>query len=68
MHTPKTLEMCKKSMPCLIRQASKRAADRTSKTTTCFIYFIGSVAKTVLYLYFPYTSDSRLHQIKMKHE
>ena len=37
-HTPKTLEMCKKSMSCLIKKASRRAADRTSKTTTFFIF------------------------------
>ena len=37
-HTPKTLEMCKKSMSCLIKKASRRAADHTSKTTTFFIF------------------------------
>ena len=36
-------------MPCLIRKASRHAADHTSKTTTCFIYFIGSVVKIVYY-------------------
>ena len=69
LHTPKTLETCKKkSTPCLIRKASRSAADRTSKTTTCFIYFIGSVVKVVLYLHFLYTKDGRLHQVKTKHE
>ena len=58
----------KKSMPCLIRKASRRAADCMSKTATCFIYFIGSVVKTVLYLHFPYSKNGRLHQIKTKHE
>ena len=35
---PKTLETCKKSMPCLIQKASRYAADRTSKTTVFFIF------------------------------
>ena len=69
LHTPKTLETCnKKSTPCLSRKASRCAADRTSKTTMRFIYFIGSVVKIVLYLHFLYTKDGRLHQIKTKHE
>ena len=68
LHTPKTLEMCIKSTPCLIRKASRHAADCTSKTATCFSYFIGSVVKIVLYLHFLYTKDGRLHQIKTKHE
>ena len=38
LHTPKILEMCKKSMSCLIQKASSRATDRTSKTTTFFIF------------------------------
>ena len=38
LHIPKTLEMCKKSMPCLIKKASMCAANRTSKTTACFIF------------------------------
>ena len=37
-HTPKTLETCKKSTPCLIKKASRRAADRTSKTTMFLIF------------------------------
>ena len=68
LHMPKTLETCKKSMPCLIRKASRHAADCTSKTTTCFIYFIGLVVKIELCLHFLYTKDGRLHQIKTKHE
>ena len=60
--------MCKKSMPCLIRKASRRAADRTSKTATFFMYFIGLEVKIVLYLHFLYLKDGRFHQIKMKHE
>ena len=36
LHTPKTLETCKKSTPCLIQKASRCAADRTSKTTGFF--------------------------------
>ena len=39
LHTPKTLETCKKkSTPCLIQKASSCAADRTSKTTVFFIF------------------------------
>ena len=39
LHTPKTLEMCKKkSMPCLIQRASRCAAVCMSKTTTVFIF------------------------------
>ena len=37
LRTPKTIETCKKSTPCLIKKASRCAADRTSKTTTFFI-------------------------------
>ena len=38
LHTPKTLETCKKkSTPCLIKKTSRCEADRTSKTTTFFI-------------------------------
>ena len=36
LHTPKTLEMCKKSMPCLIEKASRYAADHTFKTFFIF--------------------------------
>ena len=36
--------------------------------TMCFVYFIGSLAKIVLYLHFLYTKDGRHHQIKTKHE
>ena len=50
-----------------MRKASSCVADRKSKTT-CFIYFIGSVVKIVLYLDFLCTKDGRLHQIKEKHE
>ena len=32
LHTPKTLETCKKSMPCLIKKASRCVIDRMSKT------------------------------------
>ena len=72
----------KKSTPCLIEKASRCATDRTSKTTFfvfCFLYntkilrenhvyccLIGSVVKIVLY--FLYTKDGRLRQIKKKHE
>ena len=38
LHTPTTLEACKKSTPCLIQKALRCAADRTSKTTTLFIF------------------------------
>ena len=38
LYTPKTLERTKKSTPCLIKNASRCAADRTSKTTTFFIF------------------------------
>ena len=38
LHMPETLEMCKKSMPCLIEKASRCAADCTSKRTTFFIF------------------------------
>ena len=38
LHTPETLEACKKTMPSLIKKASRCAADRTSKTTTFFIF------------------------------
>ena len=34
----KHLRRAKKSTPCLIKKASRRAADRTSKTTTFFIF------------------------------
>ena len=37
-HTSKRLETCKKSTPCLIKKASRRAADRTSKTTMFLIF------------------------------
>ena len=36
MHMP--LHMPKKSMPCLIKKASRCAADHTSKTTMLFIF------------------------------
>ena len=36
--TPKTLETCKQSTPCLTQKASRCAADRTSKKTTFFIF------------------------------
>ena len=82
---PKHYRCEKKSMPCLIKKASRCAADHMSKTTTFFIfrfykiqrsyekimcicYLIGSVVKIVLYLYFLYTKDERLQQIKKKHE
>ena len=53
LQTPTTLETSKKNRPCLIRKASRRAADRTSKITTCFIYFISSVVKIVfIYIFF----------------
>ena len=40
LHTPKTL---RKSTSCLIKKASRCAADRTSKTTTFFIFhFLGN--------------------------
>ena len=38
LHTPKTFEPSKKSMPCLINKASRCAAYRTSKTTTFLIF------------------------------
>ena len=38
LHTPKALEMCKKSMPCLLQKASRCAADCKSKTTMLFIF------------------------------
>ena len=38
LHTPKLLETCKKSTLCFIQKASRSAADRTSKTTTLFIF------------------------------
>ena len=68
LHMPKMLETCKKSTSCLIRKDSRHAAVHTSKTTTCSIYFIGSVLKIVLHLHFLYTKDGSLHQIKTKHE
>ena len=37
LHMPKTLETCKIT-PCFIQKASRCAADRTSKTTTLFIF------------------------------
>ena len=37
MHTPKTLEACKKIRPCLIKKASRCAADRTSKTNVFYV-------------------------------
>ena len=37
-HTPKTLDTCKKSTPCLVKKASRRVADRTSKTITFLIF------------------------------
>ena len=40
LHTPKTLETCKKSTPCLIQKASRCAADRTSKTTFFIFHFL----------------------------
>ena len=59
LHIPKTLEMCKKSMPCLIKKALRCVADCTSKATLfmstfykiqrsyekimCICYFISSV-------------------------
>ena len=36
LHMPKTLETCKKSTPCLIKKASRRVADHTSKTFFIF--------------------------------
>ena len=68
LHMPKTLEMCKKkTLPCLIRKASRHSADCTSKTRS-FLYFTGLVEKIVLYLQFLYTKNGRLHQIKTKDE
>ena len=40
LHTPKTLETCLKSTPCLIKKASRCAADRTSKTTFFIFHFL----------------------------
>ena len=37
-NTPKTLDMCKKSTPCLIQKASRCVSDHTSKTTMLFIF------------------------------
>ena len=37
-HMPKTLDTWKKSTRCLVRKASRRVADRTSKTTTFLIF------------------------------
>ena len=39
LRTPKTIETCKKSTPCLIKKASRCAADRTSKTTFFIFHF-----------------------------
>ena len=74
----------KKSTLCLIKKASRCATDRTSKTTFfifcslyntkilrenhVYCYLIGLVVKIVLYIYFLYTKDGRLRQIKKKHE
>ena len=41
---------------------------RSYEKIMCICYFIGSVVKIVLYLYFLYTKDERLQQIKKKHE
>ena len=38
LHTPKMSETSKKSTPCLIKKGSIYAVDRTSKTTTFFIF------------------------------
>ena len=40
LRTPKTIETCKKSTPCLIKKASRCAADRTSKTTFFIFHFL----------------------------
>ena len=37
LHTSKTLEMFKKSTPCLIQKASRCEADRTSKKTVFYL-------------------------------
>ena len=37
LHKPKTLETCKKSMPCLIQKASRCATGRTSKTSVFYL-------------------------------
>ena len=37
LHTPKTLEIGKKSTPCLIKKASRCAADRTSNNNVFYL-------------------------------
>ena len=39
LHMPKTLEPCKKNMPCVMSKALRCVADHTSKTTTFFIFY-----------------------------
>ena len=69
LHMPETLEMCKKSMPCLIEklQGVRQIAHLKEQHFLFFTfyktqrpckkimcYFIGSVVKIVLYLHFFY--------------
>ena len=83
-HLCMRIKRAKKSIPCLIKKASRCAADSTSKTRflsptfckiqrsydkiTCICYFIGSLVKIKLHLHFLYRKDNRLQQIKKKHE
>ena len=84
LHTPKTLDMLKKSTPCLIKKASRCAADRTSKTTflsfTFYVTHKDFTRKSCVFiccligsvvrivLHFLYTKEERLRQIKKKHD
>ena len=46
LHTPETLETCKKkSMPCLIKKVSRCVADHTSITAKFFIFLFLSNTK-----------------------
>ena len=81
LHTPKTLEMCKKSSPWWVFQGAWQIArlkqrflspnfydiQRSYEKILCICYFISSVVKIALYLQFFDTKD-RLQQIKKKHE
>ena len=46
LHTPKTLKTWKKSMPCLIKKASRCAEDGTSKTMFFIFLFL---SKTMIF-------------------
>ena len=68
LHTPKTVETCKKSLPCLIQKLQSHVnaklsftCCKTQRSYKNIFYFIGSVVK-ILWFYFLYVKDDRLQK------